>query len=114
MADVKAQLAAKLQALWEASQATIQERMEALRAAQRRLAAHPSDGEARRSGHGAAHKLAGVLGVFGLPRGSELASEIEARLAGEAALSVAELSALAERIEALAAAIAARDAQIVE
>jgi len=36
---------------------------------------------ARQSGYQAAHKLAGILGTFGLPRGTELARQAEHLLA---------------------------------
>ena len=52
----------------------------------------------------AAHKLAGVLGTFGLPRGTELAREAEETFGRESALSrptVARLDALLAELEEL-------------
>ena len=41
------------------------------------------DNQTRKNAEAAAHKLAGVLGTFGLPEGSKLASKIEDLLAQE-------------------------------
>ena len=48
--------------------------------------------EERESAHQAAHKLAGVLGTFGLHRGTELARHAEIVFSGEITGSTTELS----------------------
>lgn len=49
--------------------------------------------ELREAAHQAAHKLAGILGTFGLPRGTELARQAEHLLANDiAADSAANLT----------------------
>jgi HPt (histidine-containing phosphotransfer) domain-containing protein len=111
MSDLPSQLAAKIEALWNSSKATVLERLSVLCASQQRLAAKPDDAEARRSGRDAAHKLAGVLGVFGLPPGSELASQIEALLDGDKPLTRENLRMLGELVESLDRAIASKDSQ---
>jgi len=80
MSDAAAIVAARLKELWRANRPTIAQRMTALHDALDSLRRNPADAEARTKGREAAHKLSGVLGVFGLPQGSEIASEIEAIL----------------------------------
>ena len=111
MSDATARLAGKLQALWESSKASIAGRFEALHAAQARLAANALDAEARQRCHDEAHKLAGVLGVFGMPQGSELASQIEVLLDGAEPLDTQRLENLTQLTDALGAVIAAKASQ---
>jgi HPt (histidine-containing phosphotransfer) domain-containing protein len=110
MSDPASVVAARLAELWRTSRATVLERMAVLREARESLAANPADSEARSRGREAAHKLSGVLGVFGLPRGSELAAEIEAILKTEAALSADQLSSLGSLAAELDAVIASKPA----
>ncbi len=110
MSDPASIVASRLADLWRTSRPTVLERMAILRDARQSLAADPADGEARARGREAAHKLSGVLGVFGLPRGSELAAEIEAVLKAAAPLTPDQLSSLAGRIVELDAVIAAKPA----
>jgi HPt (histidine-containing phosphotransfer) domain-containing protein len=74
-----------LHTLWKSNYGTLLERIKVLRTAQEKLAADSLDGQTRKDAEDAAHKLAGILGTFGLPHGSTLASKIEAGLAKEAA-----------------------------
>jgi HPt (histidine-containing phosphotransfer) domain-containing protein len=108
MSDATARMAAKLQALWESSKASIVGRFEALHAAQARLTVDPLDAEARQKGHDEAHKLAGVLGVFGMPQGSEMAAQIEALLDDAGPLDRQHLEALSRLTDLLGAVIAAK------
>jgi HPt (histidine-containing phosphotransfer) domain-containing protein len=108
MSDAAAQLASKLNELWRASRPLILERMAVLHATHAALAANLADTAARREGREAAHKLAGVLGTFGLPRGSELASAIESMLLGDPPLTANDLSTLRTQIAELDALIAAK------
>ena len=108
MSDPAAALASKLSELWIISRPTILERMAALRTAHASLSANLADAQARREGREVAHKLAGVLGTFGLPQGSIIASSIEGVLMAETPLSPADVSVLATRIDELDAVIASK------
>lgn len=108
MSSAAAKIAARLADLWRTSQPSILERMAALRAAQIALFADPEDQHARSSGREAAHKLSGVLGIFGLPRGSEIAFELEQILKGEQPLTQESLATLADRVRELDTVIASR------
>lgn len=103
-----AQLAAKLNEIWRASRPIILERMAVLHATQAALAADLHNGDARREGREAAHKLAGVLGTFGLPRGSELASALEEILKADMPLTADDLTTLATHIAELESVIASK------
>jgi len=74
-----------LHTLWKSNYGTLLERLKVLRVAQEKLAADGLDRQTRQDAEDAAHKLAGILGTFGLPHGSALASKIEVWLAGETA-----------------------------
>jgi HPt (histidine-containing phosphotransfer) domain-containing protein len=104
-------IASRLAELWQTSRPTILERMNALEAASRALAANPLDQEARERGREAAHKLSGVLGIFGLPQGSEIASALEEQLKAPAPLLPEDLLTLQSRIAALDTVIASKTAQ---
>jgi HPt (histidine-containing phosphotransfer) domain-containing protein len=108
MSDAAAQLASKLNELWRASRPLILERMAVLHVTEVALTADRANADARREGREAAHKLAGVLGTFGLPRGSQIASAIETVLQGEAPLTTDDLSSLQAQIAELDAMIAAK------
>ena len=108
MTDAAAQLAAKLNELWRASRPLILERMAVLHGTQTALAANLADTAARREGREAAHKLAGVLGTFGLPRGSELASALEKILMADTPLTAADLTTLTTHIAELESVIASK------
>jgi len=73
-----------LQGLWTKNYGILQERLKLIRDAYDRLAAGSLDNQTRCDAESAAHKLAGILGTFGLPQGSALASKIETALAKEA------------------------------
>ena len=74
------EMEALLQALWKQNYGVLQERLQLIRKASDRLAAGALEDETRKDGEAAAHKLAGILGTFGLPHGSALASKIEEAL----------------------------------
>ncbi len=97
-----------LQTMWKSSHVTIVERLQTLREAQKALAAGSLDEAARKNAESAAHKLAGVLGTFGLPRGTELASQIEVRLASSCPLDVSDASELLSWLDELEAVIASK------
>lgn len=110
MSDAAAVLAARISDLWMASRRTVLERVAVLKEAQPALHADVTDEAARRAGREAAHKLSGVLGVFGMPRGSEVASTMEHLLASENRLDAAGLTLLDENLAELERLIAAKDA----
>lgn len=109
MTDAAARIAARLAELWQTSRPAILERMTVLRTSSEALARNPQDEEARSSGGEVAHKLSGILGIFGLPRGTELASSIEDLLRSSDPLTPDRLATLAAATEELARVIAARD-----
>ena len=76
--DLRTGLAEKLDALWKTSKPMVMERLQLLEDNCGKWLLSPHNAPASRAAHDAAHKLAGVLGTFGLPGGSRLASTIEA------------------------------------
>ncbi len=122
MSDAASIIAARLNELWQTNRPTILERMTTLHAALKTLTGNPADSEARNKGREAAHKLAGILGVFGLPQGSELASAVEdllidrnigqeaARASTHTALNLEDLATLRSQIAELDAIIASKPA----
>jgi len=108
MSDPAAAIASKLSELWKVSRPVILDRMAALRAAHAALSANLADAQARREGREVAHKLAGVLGTFGLAQGSVIASSIENLLMADAPLTREDVSSLGARIAELDAVIASK------
>ena len=76
-AAAKANLNQVLDQLWVRFLPEIEERVNVLAAAAASLQRGKLDATEREAAHSAAHKLAGVLGTFGLARGTELARELE-------------------------------------
>jgi HPt (histidine-containing phosphotransfer) domain-containing protein len=106
--DPAAAIAARLAQLWRTSRPIILERLAVLRSSNTTLVVDPGDSTARSEAREAAHKLSGVLGVFGLPQGSEIAHNLEERLKSADPLSAGDLIAMAGEIESLEALIAAK------
>ncbi len=77
------------------------ERLEVLRASYHCLETNAADQAARRSGADAAHKLAGILGTFGLPAGTELARQIDIALEADAPLTAGHLATMRDVIQQL-------------
>ncbi len=71
-----------LDRLWKQFLPQIEERVAALESAATALAADRLSHDQREAAHAAAHKLAGVLGTFGLTKGTILAREAEAAVFG--------------------------------
>ena len=90
-----------LATLWSRSRETISERLDVLRTTHRALRANPADKNARRAGANAAHKLAGILGTFGLPDGTNLARHVEVMLESAAPLRPFDLESLQKAIDQL-------------
>jgi HPt (histidine-containing phosphotransfer) domain-containing protein len=99
--EVTGKLHDLLATLWSRSQQNISDRLEVLRIAHRTLRLNPADQKARRSGADAAHKLAGILGTFGLPDGTNLARRIEIMLESGAPIRPFDLQALQQTIDQL-------------
>ncbi|HZZ39667.1 MAG TPA: Hpt domain-containing protein [Acidobacteriaceae bacterium] len=104
-------IASRLAELWQSSRPTILERMDTLHATANALSANALDQEARDRGREAAHKLSGVLGIFGLPEGSEIASALEEQLQSPTPLLLDDLVRLQGQIADLDAVIASKSAQ---
>jgi HPt (histidine-containing phosphotransfer) domain-containing protein len=100
---------AMLQVMWKNSRATIAERVRTLRHAQEKLAKGALEGKERKEAESAAHKLAGILGTFGLPQGTALASRIENLLATEGPIKEQHQQELATCLLDLEAQIASKD-----
>lgn len=77
MAASDQSIAAAMQRLWTQYLPQLEERVAALEAAAVALSKNRLDDDLRASACSAAHKLAGVLGTFGLGEGTELAREAE-------------------------------------
>jgi hypothetical protein len=99
--EVTGKLHDLLATLWSRSRETIGERLDVLRATHRALRANPADKNARRAGADAAHKLAGILGTFGLPEGTNLARHAEVMLESAAPIRPFDLESLQKAIDQL-------------
>jgi HPt (histidine-containing phosphotransfer) domain-containing protein len=94
-------LHAMLAGIWERSKTTLTERVSILRDVTTAAANNRLNDPDRARAVDSAHKLAGVLGTFGLPRGTELAREAEQTLGRAEALSPADVQRLAAVIDEL-------------
>jgi len=108
MNDPAAMIAARLADLWRQSLPIMLERVAALRSACEALDRNPADAAARSVAREAAHKLSGSLGIFGLPRGTELAAAMEQVLQGADPLTPQNVALLAEQVLELDAVIASK------
>jgi HPt (histidine-containing phosphotransfer) domain-containing protein len=70
-------LAEVLDQMWATYRPQMQERVATLTAAAQAFAAGPFSSAQQQEAQSAAHKLSGVLGTFGLPRGTALARMLE-------------------------------------
>ena len=75
--DPEPQIAEALKLLWLKFLPQMQERVAVLEEASSALQAGALSAEQRTTGSAAAHKLAGVLGTFGMTEGTNLAREAE-------------------------------------
>lgn len=75
--DPHPSLAGALDHLWARFLPEMNERLMLLESASKAYAEDALADEQREAAHAAAHKLAGVLGTFGLTRGTVLARELE-------------------------------------
>jgi HPt (histidine-containing phosphotransfer) domain-containing protein len=104
--DQQSALAGALDTLWAKFLPEMKERVATLRAAAEAFANGELSDEELVQAHASAHKLAGVLGTFGLTRGTVLARELEMLYSRENRPDAAQGPRLAE--------IAAELASIVE
>ena len=96
-----------LETLWEQRKSSVVDRLHTLQEAVRKLPDCPTV-KSRESGIDAAHKLAGILGTFGLPRGTDLSREMEVALSRDGALKADEIAHLQQVADDLAKLIAQR------
>jgi HPt (histidine-containing phosphotransfer) domain-containing protein len=76
-ADAQNALSEAMDRMWDQFLPLMRERVEVLETAAQAFAAGPLSVELQQGAQSAAHKLAGVLGTFGLTRGTVLARELE-------------------------------------
>lgn len=101
MTDEGRDLALLLARVWTKSQDAFNERLDAIDAAGAALLAGSLDEERRAAAVTGAHKLRGTLGTFGLPEGSQLASEVEEMLREPGTPAVLRLSELAQQLRVI-------------
>jgi HPt (histidine-containing phosphotransfer) domain-containing protein len=93
-----------LDRLWKQFLPQIEERVAALERASTALAEDRLSHDQREAAHAAAHKLAGILGTFGLTKGTILAREAELLCSGETDPETApQLGEIARRLKELVA-----------
>ena len=88
-----------LDGLWARFLPTIEERVGLLESAAAACAANRLSSQEQQAAFAAAHKLAGVLGTFGLAEGTALARELEMLYSGQSAFD----PALGARLVSIAA-----------
>jgi len=97
-------LSAALDQLWMQFLPQIEERVAVLESASAALTEGELKDDLRAAAHSAAHKLAGVLGTFGLTRGTVLAREAEMLYSGDTDPASAEhLTDISAQLRALVA-----------
>ena len=98
------QLNEALDRLWKQFFPQIEERVATLESASRALTAGKLSDDQRVAAHSAAHKLAGVLGTFGLTKGTILAREAELLYSGDTDPALApQLAAIAAELASMIA-----------
>lgn len=98
------ELNAALDRLWTQFLPEIEQRVETLASACSALAGGELKDDLRDAAHAAAHKLAGVLGTFGLTKGTILAREAEMLFSGDTdPASAAQLTDIVAQLKALVA-----------
>jgi HPt (histidine-containing phosphotransfer) domain-containing protein len=99
--DTPSVLSDGLQAIFERNRDDFQQRVQTLDEAVAAILAGSLDEDLRAAATSDAHTLAGTLGTFGLPRGSELARQLEERLSMPHGSTVADESYLVHLVTAL-------------
>jgi len=103
-----------LNSAWREYRGDIQERLDAVRNACAMAQTGSLTDEFRAQANSAAHKLAGVLGTFGLKDASRIALEIETMLAPGAPLNPQQLVRFEEQLALIVQGIESRDRQALE
>lgn len=102
--SIQPELNAALDRMWKQFLPQIEERVALLEAASRALSDGKLTDELRDAAQAAAHKLAGVLGTFGLTKGTILAREAEMQFSGDADPAFApQLTTIAGQLRTLIA-----------
>ena len=86
--------------LWEQRKGILLERLSTLQQSIASLGT-PDSEDSRKLGAETSHKLAGILGTFGLPRGTDIAREAEVTLEKDGPLSSEEITRLQQITEEL-------------
>jgi len=94
-------LRAALAELWNRYKPTVLGQVDVLEAALHELTQGCPPESTQRHAAGEAHKLAGSLGSFGFPHGTDLAREVELALAPLEYVTPSEARSLAERVRVL-------------
>jgi HPt (histidine-containing phosphotransfer) domain-containing protein len=92
---------AALARIWDRAQPTLLARVTAIDQAIAELRKKRATKAQIEAGHSEAHRLAGVLGTFGLERGTELARELEQKLSEPDAKEAVDLQRLAAALRQL-------------
>ncbi|MGC1305730.1 MAG: response regulator [Phormidesmis sp.] len=92
---------AALVTLWDSVKFQQIERIELLNQAMHQLSANQLSLEARKTAYRAAHSLTGVLGIFGIVSGSDLAREVQGLLKGESPITPDQQDQLRSLIDQL-------------
>ncbi|HYH82084.1 MAG TPA: response regulator [Longimicrobium sp.] len=104
-------VAAAVGQLWARARGAMLERAQVLERAARAAADGRLSGALRQQATAEAHRLAGALGTFGVPEGTRLAREAEARFGGGSYLKPADGAELADTVARLRRAIEQRPAE---
>ncbi len=100
--SIQPEVNAALDRLWKQFLPQIEERVAVLEAASHALSDGKLTDEVRDAAQAAAHKLAGVLGTFGLMKGTILAREAEMLCSGDAdPASAAQLTEISTQLRSL-------------
>ena len=107
--DNAAQVQAMLEVMWKNSRPIVAERVRTLRHAQQSIVEGTLDVIARKDAESEAHKLAGILGTFGLPQGSAIALKIEHLMAQQREFTAWQQNELANWLDGLEIQINSKD-----
>lgn len=88
-----------LASVWQRNLPVVRSRIETLHAAAREASAGYLSSESRRTAADIAHKLAGSLGMFGYPRGTEIAQQLEVLLDSEGPVAGSRLQEFADQLD---------------
>jgi HPt (histidine-containing phosphotransfer) domain-containing protein len=111
-AAVAAKMRAVLAQIWKTNEPTLMERLAAIRTAEASLRAGTLDDADRAAARSAAHKLAGILGTFGLGRGTELSRQAELLLESDPPPGPEQAPVLTGILEELVALIQAKTQEV--